>query len=82
MSRQALIFKRRQTQQTQHNGSLPKALVSLPQTEHLQSFLRRSGETDNFACSRISAGITASGLGCSFRLMLPPTIAKRGLSYK
>ena len=42
ISRQALIFKRRQTQ---HSGSAAAMVVSAPHTEHLAAFLRRSGET-------------------------------------
>ena len=49
ISRQALILRRRQTQQS---GSLAaKTMVSAPQTAHLAAFFRRSGEIDCFACS-------------------------------
>jgi hypothetical protein len=66
ISRHALIFKRRQTQ---HKSSLAVAGVSAPQTEHFESFLSLSVLKDSFACSSISAAITASTLGCIFLLM-------------
>src|ERR1017187_8201525 len=66
ISRQALILRRRHTQ---HNGSVAAMVVSAPQTEHLTTLLRRSGEMARFACSRISTGTTGSDLGCAFRLI-------------
>lgn len=71
MSRQALILRRRQTQQS---GSSPAITVSAPHTEHFATFLRWSAVIDRFACSRISAGITGSALGCTFRLILVPSL--------
>ena len=66
ISRQALIFSRRQTQ---HKGSAATMVVSAPQTEHLTALVRRSGEIARLACSRISAGTSVSGFGCAFRFM-------------
>ena len=53
---------------------LPQAdvvFVSAPHTEHISTFLRRSGETDFFACSSRSAGITGSGFACILRFIGP-----------
>ena len=58
ISRQALIFSRRHTQQS---GSSPPAVVSAPHTEHATAFFSRSGEIDRFACSRISGDMTVLG---------------------
>jgi len=58
ISRQALIFSRRQTQ---HNGSALTSGVSLPQTPHFVTFLRLSVEIERLASSSIPAGTTASG---------------------
>ena len=69
MSRQALILRRRHTQQS---GSLPTADVSPPHTEHFTVCLRRSGEIESFACSRISGGTTDSGFSCAFRFIRSP----------
>ncbi len=66
ISRHALILSRRQTQ---HRGSGAAIVVSAPQTEHLTAFVKRSGEIARFACSRISAGTTASGFSCAFRFI-------------
>src|ERR1022692_2014602 len=66
ISRQALILRRRQTQQ---RGSLATVEVSAPQTEQIAGFFRRSGENARFACSRISGGTTISGFPSVFRLI-------------
>jgi hypothetical protein len=58
LSRHALIFKRRQTQQS---GSSEVIVVSAPQTEHFTTGLVRSGDIERFASSRIAAGTTVSG---------------------
>jgi hypothetical protein len=63
LSRQALIFKRRQTQ---HNGSPVPSEVSAPHTEHFPDFLRLSDMSDRLACSRISGAITGSDLSGIF----------------
>ena len=63
MSRQALIFSRRQTQ---HNGSPGPVEVSAPQTEHLTGFFSRSADSDCLACARISGAIAGSDLGGIF----------------
>ena len=63
MSRQALIFRRRQTQ---HKGSPEPSEVSAPQTEHFAGFLRLSVASDRLACSRISGAITGSDLSGIF----------------
>jgi len=45
-------------------------VVSAPQTEHLgAALLKRSGEIESFACSRISAGTTVSDFGCALRFI-------------
>ncbi|SPF39957.1 hypothetical protein SBA4_2460007 [Candidatus Sulfopaludibacter sp. SbA4] len=69
ISRHALIFKRRHTQQS---GSPTPLAVSAPHTEQTGPFFRLSGEIDRFACSRISGEITGSGFGCAFRLIMLP----------
>ena len=70
MSRQALIFRRRQTQ---HSGSSEPSVVSDPHTEHLHAgFFTLSAETDWRASSNISAGTTCSGFGFTFRRMASP----------
>jgi hypothetical protein len=66
MSRQALIFKRRQTQQS---GSAAASAVSAPQTVHLEPFGMRSAEMARLACSRIWGGTTNSNLGFDFRFI-------------
>ena len=66
ISRQALILRRRQTQQS---GSPEALAVSPPHTEHFAGFFNRTGEMERFACSRISGGTTGSAFGCNFRLM-------------
>jgi len=71
ISRQALILRRRQTQQS---GSLDTVEVSAPQTEQTGGFLSRSGEKARFACSRISGDTTTSGLICGFRFISPPAL--------
>ena len=82
ISRQALIFSLRQTQQ---RGSLPIiAVVSALHTEHLAAFFRRSGEMDCFACSRISTGTTGSDLACNLRFISTQsafTMTESGLPY-
>jgi hypothetical protein len=78
MSRQALIFKRRQTQQS---GSDPASVVVAPQTVHLEPFRMRSAETARFACSRIWGETTGSNLGFNFLFMWRPlflTMAETG----
>jgi len=69
ISRQALILRRRQTQQSCSLDA--KAIVSAPQTEQLHAFFRRSGDMDCLACSSISAGTTGSDLGSVLRFMEP-----------
>jgi hypothetical protein len=69
ISRQALIFSLRQTQQS---GSADPLLVSDPQTEHFTGFFNRSSEIDRFAPSSSSAGTTGSGFDCNFRLIDSP----------
>ncbi len=69
ISRQALIFRRRQTQ---HKGSFPALVVSAEQTEHLASLVMRSGETDRLACSSRSGGTTGSILVCIFLFIQRP----------
>jgi hypothetical protein len=66
MSRQALILSRRQTQ---HRGSENWLDVSVPHTEHFTFLLSLSAVSERTACSRISGGITGSGLVCGLRLM-------------
>jgi hypothetical protein len=66
MSRQALILRRRHTQQS---GSVADAEVSPPQTEHLADFFSLSAEIACFACSSISTGTTGSSLVCGLRLI-------------
>ena len=78
ISRQALIFKRRHTQQ---RGSLPTVVVSPPHTEHFATLVvSLSLEIDRLACSSRSAGTTGSGLPWIFLFILDPvpptTIAK------
>ena len=78
MSRQALIFKRRQTQQS---GSAPASVVSAPQTVHLEPFRMRSTEMARFACSSIWGGTTGSNLGVDFLFTWGPlslTMAETG----
>jgi hypothetical protein len=77
MSRQALIFRRRQTQ---HSGSSEPSAVSDPQTKHLTGgFFARSVEMDWHASSNNSAGITGSDFAVVLRRMdtsADPTIAE------
>src|ERR1035437_7868736 len=69
ISRHALIFSLRHTQ---HSGSpAARTVVCAPHTEHFSTFLRRSGETDFFACSSRSAGTTGSGFGWILRFIEP-----------
>src|ERR1019366_1082440 len=60
ISRHALIFSLRPPQQS--GPPAAATVVSAPHTEHFSAFLRRSGDTDFFACSSRSAGTTGSGL--------------------
>src|SRR6266852_2414781 len=67
MSRQALILRRRQTQQS---CSAAASVTSAPQTVHLVTLLALSGEMDRLACSRISGEtIGPAGLGGALRLI-------------
>jgi hypothetical protein len=67
LSRQALIFKRRQTQQSCSGSSED---VSAPHTVHFRVFFNWSFDKERLAFSRISAGTTGSDLACVFRLIL------------
>ena len=80
MSRQALILRRRQTQQS---GSEPVPGASAPHTVHLESFFNRSGKAERLACSRSSAGTMGATFGWIFRRIKPhSTIAETLLQNK
>lgn len=80
MSRQALILRRRQTQQS---GSEPVPGASAPHTVHLESFFNRSGKAERLACSRSSAGTMGATFAWIFRRIKPhSTIAETLLQNK
>jgi len=67
ISRHALILSRRHTQQS--GSPAATTVVSALHTEHFSTFLRRSGETDFFACSNMSGGTTRSILAWTLRFI-------------
>src|SRR5579871_3333588 len=80
MSCQALILRRRHTQQS--SSAVPSA-TSAPQTAHLATLLALSGEMERLACSRISgATIGSTALIEGLRLInVFLTIAKKQVHY-
>jgi hypothetical protein len=66
MSRQALIFSLRQTQQS--CSALP-GTVSLEHTTHFKAGRTRSAISERLALSIISGAITGSGFVCVLRFM-------------
>src|ERR1051325_5540362 len=77
MSRQALIFKRRQTQQ---RSSCEEGLPGEPHTIQREGPLELSTDIEALALAIISLGTTGSGLCCGLRLdILLPTIVQNAV---